>query len=267
VGVAITPDHVTAVTVARGWRRRVKDQQRVSCDSAPAERNWKSAIGALQMLLPAIDSRSGSVTVALSNRFVRYVIVPWQDQLAGADMEAAFARHCFRQVYGAAADAWEIRVSSTPPGHPRIASAVDAELIRELREAFAGSGLKIRSIQPYLMAAYNKWRRKLDTRGCLFMLAEERFYTCMAFARGKCEAVHSGAFEEPLTQALPVILDREFVRSGMEERPSVFVYAPEQPAVSVSQAGSWSAGSRHLRDEAGIAASLDPVFRSAVLAL
>lgn len=264
VGVAVTPEHVTGVRISRGWRRRVADQQRVACDSAVDEPPWKRAISALQMLLPALASRPAKATVALSNRFVRYVLVPWNDQLTNLQEEAAFARHCFREVYGDAAQSWEVRVSPAAVGQPRIASAVDRELLSAVRELFTGSALRLWSIQPHLMAAYNRSRRKLHGGACLFLLAEERFYTCMALVRGSCRAVRSGMFDGPLSQHLPVILDREYLWSGMEERPKVFVYAPEQPSVRLAAATAWGRNSLQFDDAAGIASAVDPVYRTAL---
>jgi len=188
-------------------------------------------------------------------------------QVSGGDVEVAFARHCFRQIYGVAADRWDVRVSPGAVGHPRVVSGVDQDLLDELRGAFSDTGLKLRSIQPYLMAALNKWRRKLDNRACLFVVAEERFYTCMVVVGGRCQSVHTGAFSGPLNDSLPIILEREFMRSGLEERPSLFLYAGGQPDVELGRAESWSGIARELNEDAGIAASLEPGCRSAVLAL
>lgn len=267
IGIALTPDHVTGVTLGRGWSNIVKERCRVDCEGIAGERAWRPAIGALQLVLQNLNVDSGSATVVLSNRFVRYVIAPWQNQVAGADMETGFARHCFRQVYGAAADRWDVRMSPGPLGQSRLASAIDQELLDEVRRTFAATGSKVASIQPHLMAAFNKWRKKLDTRACLFVVAENQFYTCMLVVRGHCQDVHNGAFSGDLNDALPIILDREFMRSGLEERPALFLYAGEQPDVELGRAEAWNGLARQLREEGGIAASLEPMYRNAVLAL
>jgi hypothetical protein len=244
----------------------MKDQHSVSCEIVPGERSWKAAISALRGTLAALDGHSGKVAIALSNRFVRYIVAPWQDQLAGGDMETAFARHCFRESYGAAADQWEVRVSSAPLGQPRVASAVDTEFLDAIRQEFAPTRLKIRSIQPQLMAAFNKWRNKIDGRASLFMVIEDQFYTCMVMVRGRCQAVHAGALGDSLNESLPVILDREFMRSGLEERPTLFLYVADVPVAELTLPDAW-AGAQALRDEGGIAASVDPMYRSALLVL
>jgi hypothetical protein len=267
VAIAIAPEHVTGVTLARGWSNVVKERCRIPCEAVAAERTWKPAIGALQLVLQKLDVSSGNTTVLLSNRFVRYVLAPWQNQASGSDVETGFARHCFRQVYGPAAERWDVRVSAGAVGHSRLASGVDAELLDEIRATVAASGLKIRSIQPYLMAAFNKWRRKLDARACLFVVAEEQFYTSMLVLRGHCEAVHTGAFGGDLNDALPMILDREFMRSGLEERPALFLYAGEQTDIELGRAEPWIGIARELREDSGLAASLEPIYRPAVLAL
>jgi hypothetical protein len=245
----------------------MKHQHSVSCESVPGERSWKAAVSALRSTLANLEGRSGKVAIALSNRFVRYIVAPWQDQLAGPDMETAFARHCFREAYGPAADQWEVRVSSAPLGQPRVASAVDVELLDAIRQEFAPTRLKIRSIQPQLMAAFNKWRHKVDGRASFFMVVEDQFYTCMVMVRGRCQAVHAGALSRPLGEALPMILDREFMRSGLEERPPLFLYVADAPAAELSLPEPWTGAIRELREEGGIAASVDPMCRSALLVL
>ena len=264
VGIALTPEHVTGVRVSRGWRRRVVDQRHAACDGAENEPPWKRAVSALQMLLPALAREPAKASVVLSNRFVRYVVVPAHDQLTGLQEEEAFARHCFREVYGDAAQTWEVRVSPAAVGQPAIASAIDRELLSAVRELFTGTALRLWSIQPHLMAAYNRSRRKLRGRACLFLLAEERFYTCMALVRGSCRAVHSGVFDGALSQHLPVILDREYLWSGMEKRPTVLVCAPEHASVRLTAATAWGGNGLQFDDTAGIASALAPVYRTAL---
>jgi hypothetical protein len=267
VGVAMTSQHVAAVAFARGWPRRMKDHHFVSCQSVAGERSWKSAVGALKATLAKLDGRSGRAAITLSNRFVRYIVAPWQDQLAAPDMEIAFARHCFRQSYGSAVDDWDVRVSPAAVGQPRVASAVDTELLDAIRQEFAQTRLKIRSIQPQLMAAFNRWRSKVDQRASLFMVVEDQFYTGMLLVRGRCEAVHTGALSAPPEEALPVILDREFMRSGLDERPSLFLFAADATNLTSTLPERWSRAIQELRDDTGLAASLDPVYRSALLVL
>jgi hypothetical protein len=267
VGVAMTSQHVATVALARGWPRRMKDQYLVSCESVPGERSWKAAVDALRVTLARLEGRSGKAAIALSNRFVRYIVAPWQDQLTGPEMEIAFARHCFRESFGAAADNWDVRVSAAPVGQPRIASAVDLDFIEAIRLEFARTQLKVRSIQPQLMAAFNKWRNKVDSRASLFMVVEDQFYTCMLVIRGRCEAVHTGALSGPLEPALPMILDREFMRSGLDEHPSLFLYVADAAEIGPRLPEQWIGAIHELRDDGAAAASLDPVYRSALLVL
>jgi hypothetical protein len=158
-------------------------------------------------------------------------------------------------------------VSSAPLGQPRIASAVDTEFLDAIRQEFARTRLKIRSIQPQLMAAFNKWRHKVDARASLFAVVEDQFYTCMLVVRGRCEAVHAGVLNGPLDEALPVILDREFMRSGLEERPALYLYTDDAAPLESRLPDAWRGAIHELREEGAIAASTDPVYRSALLVL
>jgi hypothetical protein len=99
------------------------------------------------------------------------------------------------------------------------------------------------------------------------MVVEDQFYTCMVMVRGRCQAVHAGALGDSLDKALPVILDREFMRSGLEERPALFLYVADAPAAELSLPDLWAGAAQALHDEGGIAASVDPMYRSALLVL
>ena len=69
----------------------MKEQCRVACESNVGERTWKPAIAALRLVLERLNVGAGNATVVLSNRFVRYAVVPWQNQVSGGDVEVAFA--------------------------------------------------------------------------------------------------------------------------------------------------------------------------------
>jgi hypothetical protein len=263
--IALTPERVAAVRLTRGMRPAVVGAECISCDIVPGEPPWQAALSALSTLLSKMDTGSSVATVVLSNRFVRYALVPWNERLTTAEEEMAFAQHCFRETYGESALSWEVRVSPAGTGQPRVASAVDRAMLSAIRQAVGGSSLRLRSVQPLLMAAYNRSRRGLDRRACLFLLAEKRSYACMALVNGACIAVRSGLINGPLKQELPFILDREHVWSGMEERAAAFLYAPEHPDVN-SDGTEPQLPERNSAGSAYLDYSAEPLYRIAMTA-
>ena len=264
VRIAVTPDYVAALRMSRGLRPRITDKHCIPCDSASGKPLWGPAVSALGELLAKLGPKPADATIVLSNRLLRYALVPWNENLTSRVEEAAFARHCFTSVYGQAAQTWEIRVSRARVGEPQVASAVDSELVRALDGLLAASRLRFRSLQPHLMAAYNRWRGRLGQRTCLFLLVEKRLYTCMALVQGRCRAVRSGPVNGRLTEDLPFMLDREHLWSGMEERPAVFMYAPEHPHIKLPTELGWTGMSLHLQPTEGFSPVSDATYAIAM---
>jgi len=151
------------------------------------------------------------VTVVLSNRLVRYAVVPFDAQVSGAEEELALARYHFVRVHGERAKSWELRLDEAPPGAPRLASAIDAGLPAAIRAAFAGSGARLASIQPYLMAAFNRSRRALARESAWLALAEGG-RACLALAtREGWQYVQSVRVEG---ETIAQVLEREALRIG-----------------------------------------------------
>ena len=179
--------------------------------------------------LAAKDLR-GRVTVVLSNHFVRYALVPWSAELAGEAEEEAYVRHHFVRVYGDRAKAWSFRASPAPAGAARLCSAIDANLLAALRSAFAKTRAKLVSVQPSLMAVFNRARAAVPARGAWLVLAEpER----------ACVALHSGGRWQAVSNArgewLP-LLERERGRIG-GAAPDLVLFHSTGPAAN--EAPGW----------------------------
>jgi hypothetical protein len=127
---------------------------------------WAAAVEALAKEVSTWRKRV-ALTVVLSNRFVRYALVPAQAGGVSAEEELALARFQFAKIHGERAKGWEVRVSEG------LACAVDAALLAELRK------LKVASVQPLLMVAYNRSRKRIPRDGAWLFLAE-RDWGCLA---------------------------------------------------------------------------------------
>lgn len=170
------PEHVTVYLASAELQI---GERRMPCDPAYGREPWQGALAALRALQWKARCKA---TVVLSNQFVRYAVVPWSEALANAAEEEAYVRHSFSRVHGERARSWALRW--TAEGDPRLASAIDAELLEELKGSFPKGGkAKLASVQPYLMAAANRWRRSVPKTGAWLVLAE-RERACVALAVG-----------------------------------------------------------------------------------
>jgi hypothetical protein len=144
---------------------------------------WAGALEALGQALETAGARDGGAGVVLSSHFVRHLVIPWQPELNSARELEALARLRMRTVYGETANSWTIRCSEGGWGEPSVACAVDGELIVALRATLAPRRLRLASVQPALMAAFNARRRSFEPDAA-FVVAEPGRCT-LALLRGR----------------------------------------------------------------------------------
>lgn len=264
VRIALTPEAVSAARISRSFRPEVTEKHTVPCAPGTAPADWQAALAALTELLSRMKPDPAQVTVILSNHYVRYALMPWSENLRHPQELMAYARHRFASILGEDAKNWEIRLSPGGPGEPRVASAVDPALLQSLQDRFKDSRLRLASIQPYLMAAYNLWRRNLNAGDCMFLAVENRLYACAAFRGGQWCSVHGGALQGELADELPVVLDRERVWGDFSDRPPVFVHAPEQPGFNPPPGQSWKVSSMRLPAQRGFSPLSDSRYGMAM---
>ncbi|HEU4442138.1 MAG TPA: hypothetical protein VFR83_08970, partial [Burkholderiales bacterium] len=112
--------------------------------------DWRGAMPALAEILKAHRGAEASVVVA--DQFTRYALLPHNDAVRSPAQWLALARHRFSALHGAIAAEWEVKVSETAPLGARLACAVDRELIEQLAGKFVAAGVKLISVQPFLVA-------------------------------------------------------------------------------------------------------------------
>jgi len=167
------------VTVAVAPDQLVVGARTISCDPAFGAEPWHGALAALRAVQWKERAR---ITAVLSNHFVRYALVPWNKALADPAEEEAYVRHHFARIHGERAKSWTLRWSAEAADAPRLASAVDAALVSELKNCFTGKA-RLVSIQPYLMAAANRAQRAVPASGAWLVFAE-RERACVALHAG-----------------------------------------------------------------------------------
>jgi len=239
--IGLSPSELTLVRVKGLLRQRVVSKRAVSCDPAFGPEPWHGAVAVLQDEAAHFRGDALDATVVLSNHFVRYALVSWNDALAGAAEELAFARHCFAKIHGERSKTWTLSLSEEPPGAPRIASAIDTALLDAIRDCFASDGgARLVSVQPCLMAAVNFWYRPLAQAGAWLLIAEPARACLLLHGEGRWQTVLNtkGSYGTPEEWA--ALLDRERIRTlGADPVTKVWVHTADSPTDRWSQAGAW----------------------------
>lgn len=250
--VVLAPEKLVLVRLGwtltgRGPSRRVMSKSVVDCaPAASGEASWEGAIQTLDAELPRLLVRKTVARVVLSNHFTRYALMPWSETLSDATEEEAYARHCFRQGYGVAAEHWELRLSPEGAGLPQLASAVDARLLAALRTVFERHGVAIDSLQPRLMAAYNHCRRTLHKLSAWFVMYEPGCLCLALLQHGRWASVRTMRVGSDWHNTLAQALEREaYMAESGTEAQAIYLWAPELGKVALPESSRWQVHHLH----------------------
>ena len=214
--VLLAPEGASwACGAARGW-----------CAGAPAEA-FAAALGAAP--------RARRVEVTLGGALVHCLVVPWPGEIEDEAEGAALAAHHFRRVFGEQADEWEIRFD-TEEGTARLSCAASRALLEALRAAAEAAGRRIASLQPFLAASFNRWRREFGRAPALYVTLERGRWCAAHLAGGEWRALRGGRLEGEPAAALVELVARETALAGDAGLP-VRVYAPGFAALAAQLQG------------------------------
>jgi hypothetical protein len=183
----------------------------------PERRELRLEPDGLEAFRDEVSAWRGRVdlTVVLSNHFARYTVVQPQDG-ATPEEELALARFQFARIHGERAKAWEVRLSRAGGG-AQLACAIDAALLQDLKACMPSHGrVRLVSVQPYLMAAYNRARRRIPREGAWLLLTEKGRACLARLAPKGWASVHFGAEGDG-----EQLIERERSRAGDERLPSL----------------------------------------------
>ncbi len=227
IRIALCPDKVVMIRCRKGLRPRLVKKQLLPCVANSGEPNWRAALRILKEELAKADWQKADVEVILSNHFGRYVLVPWSELLGGKEEHDAYVRYHFTKTYGDIASNWILRVSEDKMNAAAVASAVDRELLDELRAIFKESKAHLCSIQPFLMSSFNQLQQHFNTTTASWFLLVEQGKVCMAlFNQGQWHTLRTSHFLN--LDDLPQLLDREQSMLDQDIKVTeVFLHMPE----------------------------------------
>ncbi|HSV35141.1 MAG TPA: hypothetical protein VLI46_06270 [Ramlibacter sp.] len=156
----------------------------------PAGRDVKAVVAALAEL-PLQAQPGKKLSVILDNAWTRFQLVRFPAQVNTPEERQVFLQAHFRRVFGAEAQDWTIIAEPAYFGLPVMAVAVDHMLIAALSRLAERHQLRLRSLQPEFVEAFNRVRPMLSGgQGAFAQIGGDR--VCMALWRGPCwEAVRS----------------------------------------------------------------------------
>jgi hypothetical protein len=256
LSVALYPDRVVLVRQQRGLNKRIvhKQQEQFAPEKqAPA---WTVALAELDaMLSPANTPDEKGYTgcilkVVLSSQLVRYLALPALAISMKADEKLAYVLGGFHEVYGAAADEWQVQMSDAAPEEAMVAVAVDRVLLQGLQAIATKYQLKLRSVQPHLMQAFNLLSHKLKQPHTYFAVVEPQRVLMARLDKGRWQHLRMLPREADWAGQLGQLVEREAWLHQQSDAAvatiapqqivqQLMVYAPEMPDMSLPMVAGW----------------------------
>jgi hypothetical protein len=194
-------------------------------DAAPP---WRPALEALGRHLPAAKRSSPSASFVLSSHFCHYALLRKSDELTGPVELLAYARHRMKAMFGEAVGHWAFKLSDGGEKSGYLASAIDGQLLTEIRVLCRDKNLHLTSIRPHLAVAFNHCRKALRNRSAWFVVHEEGRFVVSLFRNGNWTWLASRRAAPQWKAGLSNLLDREqqLVEAEGAECRQVILYAP-----------------------------------------
>jgi hypothetical protein len=225
LALALYPDRLSWLMVS-GWQTQLLDKGAQSFTN-----NSQAMLQAIELILKGMPKRT-HISIVLSNRLMRYTCVPNPDEARNAHERRLLARHHFVRTHGAAAEQWDITISHAALGKPALASAVDSDLIVALRDAVKRHGLRLVSLQPYLMAAFNTQAKNISKQTGIFSVAEPGRLCSVSWREGGWQGVQQAHIKTGDTQE-EGMKNRLREMAGLLDEVPIHVCAPEFTTFSI----------------------------------
>lgn len=241
--IVLYPDRVVLIHTKRkltlhGYRKVILLHKIIPCQAVTDdELPWHSAIRTLETALSMFVNLKPEVNVSLSNHFMQYLLVPWFDKMSDEE-DRVLARHSFKEIFGEAADRWDVLTSPGIAGVPTLASAVDERLLEELRGLLQRLGLAVKSIRPHLMVAINSCQPILKWRSAWLALLEPGCLCLAVLKEGQVVWIRKLRIGNAWREELSPILQREaYLADTGVEMNEVFLWAPQLEGLDMPNMG------------------------------
>lgn len=258
----VAPQRVALIRRRRGWGRHRHFDLKLD---APWVGAPTAAADALGELLQRPEIGAGELRIVISSHFVRYVLIPWRDEITTREEFATYAQICCDQTYGSTGAARSLRTAPEKEGSPRLAATLDTVLLEALTRAASSSRLHLTSVQPYLSAAYNRLAGTLPRDDFILVIAEPGRSCLLAASHGRWTCVRTSSGED---QALPLaeLIEREAQLLGLCDAglPPLFVHAPRQTGLKLRECHGVTPDTLDLAVPGSLAEAADPLLTMAM---
>lgn len=213
-------------------RRRGDSRHHTAVPDADAP-SWYAALAALDRALHAeaphhpgrrlpralAAAVAPRLHIVLAGQYARWLLLPWQAEIASPAEVEALARLRLREIYGDSARHWQLCCAERPPGEATPVCAIDKELLDGLRALAEEHGCRLESVRPLFAAAADHWRRQLPRGVVWFGLLDNSHLSLGLLHERRWLALHSESIDSTLEsdqgEAMAGLMARSALAAGV----------------------------------------------------
>jgi hypothetical protein len=189
LAIYLAPRKIALARRPRGIRPRVSVAAEVAVPDGSIADN-APALAKLAEVLNEPTWHDASVRIVIADPWARFAIVPAATSRLDAQGHQAHARYLLADTYGDGLADWIVALEDKAPGRMSVACAMPAGLKPALDDMLAPHRLKLVSMQPQLVVAYNAWRSRLPRDDAWFVTLEDGWLSAVHVAKGIWDRVH-----------------------------------------------------------------------------
>jgi hypothetical protein len=244
-------------------RRQIVNKQMIPVSAQGSE--WRPALSALAELLKQPAWQQADAVVILSNRFASYQLLPWSGTALSPAEQQIRAQHGYAQSHGESAGVLELRISEGGLGEAWLAAGIERELLKSVRESCKASSLRLISVQPYLMSAFNGFRRKLGSNRQWFVVLEPGMMCAALLYRNVWQSLRVKQTSDRWFDDMQLMLRREQISNSLAEQVRhVSICMLDGQKVEFSAGDGWSLNRLQLSPISGFSPEAEGHFGMAL---
>lgn len=185
-------------------------------DAEPqSDADWQAVLAALAAHITT-QAEAGTVrlSVLLSHRFTRYLMLPWSDERLDPAQADAYLASQVEAAYGDAGRGWTVTVDDSGRREPALACAIDTALLEALHAL--SPTVRIDSVTPWWVPAFAQQRRRLPAQGW-FAAVEPGALALLELADGRVQQLTQHHWEGEWSPVLTRAVRRQALRSMRDE--------------------------------------------------
>jgi hypothetical protein len=189
IAIYLAPRKIALARRERGMKPRLGASTELAVTGGHVG-DIRPAIARLAEVLAEPTWQDATARVLVADAWARYGIVPWPTTRLDGEARLTHARYALTDTYGAGVADWAVTLADTPPGRSYVACAMPTALRTALEDALVPAKLRLASLQPQLVVAFNAWRHRLPADDAWFVSLDDGSLTAVHLANGAWDRVH-----------------------------------------------------------------------------